>query len=52
MPDSFVRIALKSKLSLKAATGNRKIKEEGIWVSKENVNRMSNVYMPLFKNFI
>lgn len=52
MPDSFVRIALKSKLSLKAATGNRKMKEEGIWVSKENVNRMSNVYMPLFKNFI
>ena len=52
MPDSFVRIALKSKLSLLSATGNRKIKEEGIWVSKENVNRMSNVYMPLFKNFI
>ena len=52
MPDSFVRIALKSKLSLKAATGNRKMKEEGIWVSKENVSRMSNVYMPLFKNFI
>lgn len=52
MPASFVRIALKSKLSLKAATGNRKMKEEGIWVSKENVNRMSNVYMPLFKNFI
>ena len=52
MPDSFVRIALKSELSLKAATGYRKMKEEGIWVSKENVNRMSNVYMPLFKNFI
>lgn len=52
MPDSFVRIALKSKLSLKAATGNGKMKEEGIWVSKENVSRMSNVYMPLFKNFI
>lgn len=52
MPDSFVRIALKSKLSLLSATGNRKMKEEGIWVSKENVNRMSNVYMPLFKNFI
>ena len=52
MPDSFVRIALKSKLSLLSATGNSKIKEEGIWVSKENVNRMSNVYMPLFKNFI
>ncbi len=52
MPDSFVRIALKSKLSLLSATGNRKMKEEGIWVSKENVSRMSNVYMPLFKNFI
>ena len=52
MPDSFVRIALKSKLSLLSATGNGKIKEEGIWVSKENVSRMSNVYMPLFKNFI
>lgn len=52
MPDSFVRIALKSKLSLLSATGNGKMKEEGIWVSKENVSRMSNVYMPLFKNFI
>ena len=52
MPDTFVRIALKSKPSMKAATGNRKMKEEGIWVSKKNVSRMSYVYMPLFKNFI